>query len=432
MNVMTKAFHVACQRVRHASLAATLRPRIGWLYSTTILVVALLAVDAANAQTITWTTLDYPDSDLSGLLGIDGTNVVGHFSTGSGFTGSGFRYDGVTYTPLDYPSGDHTLAAGIDGANIVGWYDSGSHGFLYDGAVWTSLDFPGADYTEARGISGTKIVGYYGQGGAGTRGYLFDGVSWTTLQHPDIIATAGETLPYDIDGDTIVGEYVRAGLRTQGFVFDGDSWTTLSYPGAVSTSATNIDGVNIVGFYEEDLGLRRGFLYDGTTWTSLDYPGAQETFAHGISGDRVVGSYIDEAGGIHGFIATISTVLGDFDFDGDVDGRDFLIWQRGGSPAPLSAGDLATWQANYGGGSLRANSVAVPEPTTLTLLMLATAGGRAICRRARPVSSTHQRVRYPINDPFRNGGEPPQGIPKSSRRPLVTLTFRAGNLGMIR
>src|SRR5262245_39274161 len=41
-------------------------------------------------------------------------------------------------------------------------------------------------------------------------------------------------------------------------------------------------------------------------------------------------------------------LLGDFDGDGDVDGRDFLVWQRGGSPNPLSAGDLAQWQANYG------------------------------------------------------------------------------------
>lgn len=39
---------------------------------------------------------------------------------------------------------------------------------------------------------------------------------------------------------------------------------------------------------------------------------------------------------------------GDFDNDGDVDGRDFLTWQRGGSPAPLSSADLASWQNNYG------------------------------------------------------------------------------------
>ncbi|MCA9235194.1 MAG: hypothetical protein KDA44_06970, partial [Planctomycetales bacterium] len=41
---------------------------------------------------------------------------------------------------------------------------------------------------------------------------------------------------------------------------------------------------------------------------------------------------------------------GDFDEDGDVDGGDFLAWQRGNSPTPLSADDLAAWQANFGGG----------------------------------------------------------------------------------
>ena len=62
-------------------------------------------------------------------------------------------------------------------------------------------------------------------------------------------------------------------------------------------------------------------------------------------------------------------VPGDFDDDGDVDGRDFLVWQRGGSPTPLSAGDLATWQANYGTGGLSAVA-AVPEPSSILLLTL--------------------------------------------------------------
>ena len=38
---------------------------------------------------------------------------------------------------------------------------------------------------------------------------------------------------------------------------------------------------------------------------------------------------------------------GDFDEDGDVDGRDFLIWQQ---TDPLSTSDLTDWQTNYGVG----------------------------------------------------------------------------------
>jgi hypothetical protein len=62
---------------------------------------------------------------------------------------------------------------------------------------------------------------------------------------------------------------------------------------------------------------------------------------------------------------------GDFDTDGDVDGRDFLAWQRGESPAPLSATDLTDWQNNYGTGGGLASFAAVPEPGSLLLALSA-------------------------------------------------------------
>jgi hypothetical protein len=55
-------------------------------------------------------------------------------------------------------------------------------------------------------------------------------------------------------------------------------------------------------------------------------------------------------------------IAGDFNADGLVDGRDFLLWQR--NP---SVGNLSDWQTNYGAGTLTA-AVAVPEPTTWLLL----------------------------------------------------------------
>ncbi|MCA9235189.1 MAG: hypothetical protein KDA44_06945 [Planctomycetales bacterium] len=65
---------------------------------------------------------------------------------------------------------------------------------------------------------------------------------------------------------------------------------------------------------------------------------------------------------------------GDFDEDGDVDGGDFLAWQRGDSPTPLSADDLAAWQANFGGGGALASVAAgVPEPGSLLLAALSAA-----------------------------------------------------------
>jgi hypothetical protein len=66
---------------------------------------------------------------------------------------------------------------------------------------------------------------------------------------------------------------------------------------------------------------------------------------------------------------------GDFDGDGDVDGRDLMVWQR--NP---SVGDLADWQANYGSGSLNAVS-AVPEPASVFLMAFASI---ALSWRRRP------------------------------------------------
>ncbi len=71
-------------------------------------------------------------------------------------------------------------------------------------------------------------------------------------------------------------------------------------------------------------------------------------------------------------------LAGDFDVDGDVDGADFLLWQRG-----TSVGNLADWESNYGlPAPLAAGSAgtgAVPEPSSLLLAVasaLALAGGR--------------------------------------------------------
>jgi len=61
---------------------------------------------------------------------------------------------------------------------------------------------------------------------------------------------------------------------------------------------------------------------------------------------------------------------GDFDADGMVDGHDFLLWQRGGSPDPLSPGDLTAWESNFGNTSLPV-ATAVPEPGSVSLLLMA-------------------------------------------------------------
>lgn len=56
---------------------------------------------------------------------------------------------------------------------------------------------------------------------------------------------------------------------------------------------------------------------------------------------------------------------GDFNGDGVVSGLDGLIWQRGGSLTPLSLGDLADLQANFGAGGDESPGPPIPhDPCT--------------------------------------------------------------------
>lgn len=83
------------------------------------------------------------------------------------------------------------------------------------------------------------------------------------------------------------------------------------------------------------------------------------------------------------FSATAGTP-GDFDGDGDVDGRDFLVWQRGGTTPALDPELLSAWQTNYGGSNPVAMA-AIPEPASAAILLSCILGTIATMRGGRSV-----------------------------------------------
>jgi hypothetical protein len=78
-----------------------------------------------------------------------------------------------------------------------------------------------------------------------------------------------------------------------------------------------------------------------------------------------------------GLSSEVNGTPGDFDTDGDVDGRDFLLWQRN-----TSVGNLSDWQANYGATGPLSAATAVPEPASALIALVGLALVSTIRRRA--------------------------------------------------
>ena len=70
--------------------------------------------------------------------------------------------------------------------------------------------------------------------------------------------------------------------------------------------------------------------------------------------------------------ALLAETNADFDGDGDVDGDDFLEWQRGGGDPPLDPSDLESWRRQFQAappGAEDPQSQAIPEPGALPLML---------------------------------------------------------------
>ncbi|MBA3482437.1 MAG: hypothetical protein H0T51_11535 [Pirellulales bacterium] len=95
----------------------------------------------------------------------------------------------------------------------------------------------------------------------------------------------------------------------------------------------------------------------------------------------------------------------DFDGDGDVDGQDFLTWQRGlgtmgdkpdgnaNGDNTIDAADLAIWKAQFGPGTPAAlAAAAVPEPSTWAMAALACAACLALAAPPRRIACARTKV----------------------------------------
>jgi uncharacterized protein YjbI with pentapeptide repeats len=158
-------------------------------------------------------------------------------------------------------------------------------------------------------------------------------------------------------------------------VFDADPWdSTISFaPGISVVLGGTLELTFAPGV---DVATQSGRTIDLFDWTGVAPTGAfsvSSPYSWNLSNLYTTGEVT---------LAAVPSLPGDFDLDSDVDGIDFLAWQRGESPNPFSGTDLAAWEANYGiAAPLAEASAAVPEPGTFALALVVLGSGLCLRRR---------------------------------------------------
>jgi hypothetical protein len=123
--------------------------------------------------------------------------------------------------------------------------------------------------------------------------------------------------------------------------------------------------------------------FDGTNVTDFQNRTAQAGFQPNAGVMKYISGFGEDALGNlyivdHGIISTPTSDpnnrnqgeiyrlinSGDFNADANIDGADFLLWQRN-----LGVGDLADWREHYGE-TFGPDGIAVPEPSTAVLALL--------------------------------------------------------------
>ncbi|MCG8450699.1 MAG: LamG domain-containing protein [Pirellulales bacterium] len=187
-------------------------------------------------------------------------------------------------------------------------------------------------------LNASEVLALFNSPGSINAGVAPDtsGIGTLTMDG-DLTLQAGATLELDLFSETLSDSLDVTGTLALGGTLDIDYFGT--------TTLANGDTFDIFDFTSAS-----------GSFATLDLP----TLGAGLAWDT--SSLITT-----GEISVVAALPGDFDFDGDVDGSDFLVWQRtDGTPAGLAA-----WQANYGSGTLATvGTTSVPEPSSILLVLL--------------------------------------------------------------
>lgn len=248
------------------------------------------------------------------------------------------------------------LIASITGPNFASGYSSGTK------LEWTEQT-TGSFIDAVRNALGNKL--YLGakvdnaSENVPSRSFYFLGSTEDTGREPVLEITYLDPLLglSGIGTGTISGDYEQMAAAT----LEVDLYSTSLYDQLIVDGVAMLDGILDVQLLGDSV-FALGDSYQILTAAG----GVTGTFASEIFPDLGPLLKLQTSYEFNGVTLEVVPVLdGDFDLSGNVDGLDFLTWQR--NPG---IGNLADWEVNYGA-SLAATPATVPEPAPCSFLVAA-------------------------------------------------------------
>ncbi len=343
----------------------------------------------STGQTAFWAFLTGPgvgDNSVWSEGGGSGLALIARQGSPAPGVSGGVNFSDFGRNPVINNTGQTAFSATHDAAGSGIWSEGGDAGLtlvalagdeapnVLDAATFSGFSEPvlnGTGQTAFRGeLAGTEVggsndLGLWSEGGGGGLAL----VARTGNQAPDVI---------------------------EGAVFSDFSNPTLNVAGQLAfrgtLTGTDVENSNDRGIWAEDRsGILTLIAREGEEIDVDDGPGtdlrtiAALSFVGGTGNQdgrrsefndlgqlALMIQFTDNSKGI--FVSNlVAGVSGDFDNDGDVDGADFLKWQRGESFNSLSLLDLDAWETNFGSSAnpLQETLATVPEPSSLALLGVA-------------------------------------------------------------
>lgn len=293
--------------------------------------------------------------------GNDGTyyrvSTSGHASSTRVDTYNAFRTGGSDTSTIDVGLNTSTVLAGqrtgmvtIDNLDVTTGGGVGRGANDADDAIEITLDV--LDHANPSFAFGDDIDSFTHDFGAVTLGSTMPTFDFSVF---NLESTTGFTAGLELDQILAGGD--SAALTTDLDLFGGDSMLDagegLAFSAAFDTS--------IVGDFLATYTL---------SFSDEDVPGATDLESLEITLMGTIEAAADSA---------------DFDTDGDIDGGDYLTWQRGfaigaslsegdaNGDASVDAADLSIWQQQFAAASAVGGVHAVPEPASLAMLFVSTA-----------------------------------------------------------